>query len=722
MAKATLDNLRAIFREEFDDLLHVLGRQTDRAERATSAEETAAAAAEVRRAVHTLKGAARAVGYPALEAECHRLETAIEARRSTGTPSSAEVLAQARETITVMNRFAPMVHGGSPASPVAAAPPATVANVRSGGAPAAATATATATAASDDAVAMPGPSAQETVRVDAGALAAILDASENLVLEMSRGVERTSRHTVEATTADLLRELDHVRRLAAAYESTSGSHAAGEVRRRLDRAFGTARTLRAASEALATNEAVAWNGASARAKTVAASARGLRQDRFEGPAKAALQAALDAAADAGVLLRVARDGDDVKFDRQLREPLREILLHLARNAVAHGIEAPAARRAQGKLESGLLTISAEEGDGELRIVVTDDGRGIDLDAVAARARALGIDAPPLEALFAAGLSTRGDADQLAGRGVGLDVVRQRVTELHGRIVVETERGKGTTFRIAVAPDLSLTRALLARAGAFAVAIRLSAVERIVRTPRSELRVASGRAHILHDGALLPLASVSAELGSAATALPTTPSFTSVITAAGERRVALVVDELVDEREIAVRPLQGRIRSVPFVSGTTILDDGSVGWVLDAQALASSARGVVPSEDGAKTAVRRVLVVDDSATTRELERALLRAAGFEVVAVADGEQAWLALTGDTRFDVVLSDVEMPRLDGFALLGRIRSTPRLAQLPVVLVTALEDPSDKQRALDMGASAYIVKSGFDEDQLLDVIADLL
>ena len=278
MAKATLDNLRAIFREEFDDLLHVVGRQTDRAERSTSAEETAAAAAaEVRRAVHTLKGAARAVGYPALEAECHRLETAIEALRAAGTPSSADVLAQARETITVMNRFAPMVHGGSPASPVAAAPPATVANVKSGGAPAAATATATATAASDDAVAMPGPSAQETVRVDAGALAAILDASENLVLEMSRGVERTSRHTVEATTADLLRELDHVRRLAAAYESTSGSHAAGEVRRRLDRAFGTARTLSAASEALATNEAVAWNGASARAKTVAASARGLRQ-------------------------------------------------------------------------------------------------------------------------------------------------------------------------------------------------------------------------------------------------------------------------------------------------------------------------------------------------------------------------------------------------------------------------------------------------------------
>jgi two-component system chemotaxis sensor kinase CheA len=159
-----------------------------------------------------------------------------------------------------------------------------------------------------------------------------------------------------------------------------------------------------------------------------------------------------------------------------------------------------------------------------------------------------------------------------------------------------------------------------------------------------------------------------------------------------------------------------------VSGTTILADGRLGWVLDARALATSARGVPHEEDGTKIVPKRVLVVDDSATTRELERTLLRAAGIDVEAVADGEEAWTALTGEAPFDVVLSDVEMPRLDGFSLLGRIRSTPRLAHLPVVLVTALEDSSDKQRALDMGASAYIVKSSFDEDELLDVIAHLL
>lgn len=714
MAKPTLDDLRAIFREEFDDLVHVLGRQADRAERGMTAEDANAAAAEVRRAVHTLKGAARAVGYGELEAECHRLETAMEKMRAAGTPSPARVVAAAREAITVVTRFTALVHG-EPAS--VEPPPSTVLTMP------------TSLATSEprvetERVASAGPVfAHDTVRVDAAGLAGILDASEELVLEMARGVDRTTQHTVEAIMADLLRELDHVRRLASAFESTSRSHGASELKRRLDRAYGNARTLATAAEARAMNESTAWTGASARAKTVAGAARALRQERFEGLAAAAMQAAHDAANESGIVVRVARSGEDVRFDRRLREPLREILLHLVRNAVAHGLEGAAERRAAGKPEAGELTVAAEEGDGELRLVVADDGRGIDTEAVERRARELGIEGPPLEVLFSAGLSTRQSADQLAGRGVGLDVVRQRVVDLHGRIAIDTERGRGTTFRIAVAPDLSLTRALLARAGAFSVAIRLSAIERIVRTPRVEVRVASGRSHILHDGALLPLASVSNELGASATSsLPATESFTAVITAAGDRRVALVVDELVDEREIAVRPLQGRFRSVPFVSGTTILPDGRLGWVLDARALAASARGVLPEDETTKAAAKRVLVVDDSATTRELERALLRAAGFEVEAVADGEQAWAALSADTSFDVVLSDVEMPRLDGFSLLGRIRSTPRLAQLPVVLVTALEDPADKQRALDMGASAYIVKSAFDEEQLLDVIAHLL
>ncbi|MBX3226993.1 MAG: response regulator [Labilithrix sp.] len=688
MPKASLETLRAIFREELDDMLQLLAQQVDRA-----SADPRGAADEVRRALHTLKGAARAAGYPELEAECHALESRAEKLRGA---DAEEIAAAAKGAIAALTRFVPIVQAGSamPSGPVSIA----------------------------TAPAEPAP-AVDTVRVDAAALARILDASEELVLDMSRGLARTSQAVTESATAELLRELDFVRGLASALEARTSSQAAGEIRRRLDRALGSARTMAAAAETRGASERVAWKTSSDRAKLVAAAARSLRQERFESLAVSATQAAESAAASTGVKLEIVREGDDVRFDRRLREPLREVLLHLVRNAVAHGIEPPRERRAAGKREQGLLSVRAEEGEGELRVIVRDDGRGIDFDAVAAKARALGIEGDPTELLFAAGLSTRAETDELAGRGVGLDVVRQRVSDLHGRVAVESERGKGTTFLVVVAPDMSLTRALVARAGPFMVAVRLSSVERILRVARSEIDVAGGRAHVLHGGALLPLASVATELGGAASALPDRDHLIAVLTRAGERRVALIVDEIADEREVAVRPLAGRFRRVAFVSGSTVLADGTLGWMLDVRALAAVARGAAPSEEAERAPAKRVLVVDDSATTRELERALLRANGFDVEVAADGEQAWLALTASAAsFDVVLSDVEMPRLDGFALLGRIRSTPRLARLPVVLVTALEDPADKQRALDMGASAYIVKSAFDEEQLLDVIAHLL
>jgi len=229
-------------------------------------------------------------------------------------------------------------------------------------------------------------------------------------------------------------------------------------------------------------------------------------------------------------------------------------------------------------------------------------------------------------------------------------------------------------------------------------------------------------HLLDEGRLVPVTPLGAELeGTAATRLPARAVLTVVVAAAAERRVALVVDELLDEREIAVKPLSGRFRALPYVGGTTILSDGRPGWVVDIEALAAAARGAGAAEETRAYTPKRVLVVDDSATTRELERTLLRAAGFDVETAPDGERAFELLSA-SPFDVVVSDIEMPRLDGFGLLGRIRATARLADLPVVLVTALDDPTDRQRALDMGASAYILKSTFDEDELLDVIGNLV
>jgi len=705
VAKPSLDDLRKIFGEELEDLLRLLSEQIVRAEQATGPADLASVVAELRRILHTLKGAARAVGFAEIESECHRLETKYE--RLAATDGAEAITTAGRDALDVLGRFATLTPASQP-----------VPSVRSG----AAKATAHSPVAGEEPVRAP-QAARETVRVDATALEAILTSAEDLVLDMAHGVHRARQRTLDATSGDLVRELENVRRLAAVVHTTTKTPAGAELTRRLDRVLGLARTLSAAAELQVTREDAAWTSASTRASTVAGAARGLRQERFDTLASAAARAAREAAEGANVALRVVEEGTDVRFDRRIRDDLREILLHLVRNAVAHAIEPAADREKSGKPREGLVRIRAEEGDGELRILVSDDGRGIDVADVERRARELGLPVTGVDAIFASGLSTRSAADRLAGRGIGLDVVRQRVGALHGRIEVETARGVGTTFRIAVAPDLNLTRALVARAGPFGVAVRLSAVERVVRIVRDDVREVSGRMHVLHEGALVPLANVAGELGAIEkSSLRQGERLTAVVSASGERRVALVVDEISDEREIAVRPLRGRIRRIPFVSGTTVLSDGRPGWVLDMHAVASAARASAFDEEKEARIAKRVLVADDSATTRELERALLRAAGFDVEAVSDGEQAWQALTRGGRFDVVLSDVEMPRLDGFALLARIRATPRLADLPVVLVTALADPADKQRALDMGASAYIVKSAFDEDQLLDVIAHLV
>lgn len=709
MARATLEDLRRVFREEFDDLLRLLSEVESRARAATTGDEAKACADELRRILHTLKGAARSAGIAPVEAEAHRLESMPELARGTASDTNAASIADvARRSLDAMGRLSPVVHGESAASSrrdpakdatdVAASPPASADTASDAG----------------------GAStlSRETMRVDGAALASVLDASENLVLEMMRGGGLRGSRALDETAGELAREIELIKRLAVA--AAAPTTAGNELRRRIDRAASITRTLATSLEMRESQDARAWSTASARASTLAAAARTLRHERFDVLAVPAAQAAREIAKERGLEVEVRQRGD-VRFDRRLRDELREILLHLVRNAVAHGLETPHEREAAGKPRVGTIEIRAEELDGELRITVIDDGRGIDRALVERRAKELGLEGDPLEAIFAPGLSTSAEVSELAGRGIGLDVVRQRVAALHGRISVSSQPGAGTTFRVSVAPDLTLTRALLVRAGEFVAALRLSAVDRIVNIAPSEISEVGGRLHLLSEGTLLPLASLPAELAAASRPLEHDANVVAVIVGIGERRVALAVDEVFDEREIAVRPLRGRMRSVRFVSGTTLLADGRLAWVVDMRSLAAVARGAIGAESVTRVAAKRVLVVDDSATTRELERTLLRAAGFEVETAADGERAWALLQGDRAFDVVLSDLEMPNLDGFGLLARIRASQRHGRLPVVLVTALEDASDKQRALDLGASAYIVKSSFDEEHLLDVIAHL-
>jgi len=254
----------------------------------------------------------------------------------------------------------------------------------------------------------------------------------------------------------------------------------------------------------------------------------------------------------------------------------------------------------------------------------------------------------------------------------------------------------------------------------------TAVAGLRRVAESELRVIEGHLYLEDAGGLVPLADLDATLGVVGPA-PTRGAdarVPCVILAVGERRVAFRVDALLEEREVVVKPLNARVRRAAFVAGATVFGDGEVVVVLDAADLTRIARPAASSgiEEEQATVRRRVLVVDDSVTTRQLERTILEAAGYEVVVAHDGEAAWEVLSGPSRFDAVVSDIEMPRLDGFQLLARVRATARIARLPVLLVTALSQPADRQRALDLGASAYVVKSRFDQDELLETLQQLV
>jgi two-component system, chemotaxis family, sensor kinase CheA len=438
--------------------------------------------------------------------------------------------------------------------------------------------------------------------------------------------------------------------------------------------------------------------------------------------------ARDLALASGKQARLEVRGGALELDRSLLQGLREPLLHLVRNAVAHGLETPAARRGAGKPEEGRVTLSAQLRGGRVQVVVVDDGRGLDMASIRARARARGLpvleDAGDARLIFMPGLSTAEAVTAVSGRGVGLDVVRAQVEAMRGSVDVAFEPGQGTRFTLDVPLTLSTLRVLLVTAGGQSFAVAGESVERLLRLGPGDVRVVEGRQLWAAPRALVPLATLTAVLGLEASAPRPRPG--AMVLSAGEVRAVLVVDEVVAEQEVLVRGLGPRIRRARHVSGVAVLPDGRMAPLLNAASLVRAAEGrtapaglfPAPVE---KKARRRVLLADDSMTTRALEQSILEAAGYEVLACVDGQEAWERLLAEGA-DAIVSDVEMPRMDGFALTEAVRGSQRFGRLPVVLVTARSRPEDKARGLQVGASAYLVKSAFDQTHLLETLRQLL
>jgi two-component system chemotaxis sensor kinase CheA len=445
-------------------------------------------------------------------------------------------------------------------------------------------------------------------------------------------------------------------------------------------------------------------------------------------------------------------GSDVEIDKRILEEIKSPLTHLLRNSIDHGLETPAQRLQQGKSPRGKLTLAVSQVSGKVEIVVSDDGGGIAVERVKAAAVEHGQVAPheaeamdereAIGLIFKSDVSTSPGVTELSGRGLGMAIVREKVENLGGRIAVETRLGEGTTFRISLPLTLATFRGIQLRAAGRVFVLPTTAVERVLRVQREDIKSVEGQETLTLDERVIPLVSLSDILELPPEAVPQqTPQnaeskrfVTVVVLGATDNRVAFAIDDVLDEQEVLLKRLGAPLVRVRNVAGATVLGNGQVVPILNVADLLKSAvrggtrpRGAAnPAAQGrgkaeASTVSRQVLVVDDSITSRMLLKNILESAGYQVKTAVDGMDALTELRAG-RFDLLVTDIDMPRLNGLDLTVQVRADARLAELPVVLVTGRETREDRERGMDVGADAYVVKSSFDQSNLLEVVQRLL
>jgi chemosensory pili system protein ChpA (sensor histidine kinase/response regulator) len=429
---------------------------------------------------------------------------------------------------------------------------------------------------------------------------------------------------------------------------------------------------------------------------------------------------------------LAVTGASGELDRQVLERMLPPFEHMLRNSVVHGIETPAERRAAGKPESGTIRIGLHREGSEMVIIVEDDGRGIDVKAVRERALQRGIlkpgrsltDEEALQLVLEPGFSTASSITQHAGRGVGMDVVVAEIKKLGGALFTQSTPGHGVRFTIRLPFTLAIAQSLLVRIGEEQYALPLPTVEGVARIPRAEvlMHLRSDQPSFNYGTQLYRIQQLGAFIGAPAAALPDADVPVPVILIrAGEHSTGLVVDELLGNREIVVKPVGPQVASIRGVSGATILGDGRIVIILDMGALVRSewrVRNAVsaPTEDRRTFA----LVVDDSITVRRVTQRLLERNGMRVLTAKDGVDA-LELLQDHHPDIILLDIEMPRMDGYELATRVRGDARLANIPIVMITSRVGEKHRARAIEIGVNDYLGKP-YQENQLLDAIEPLV
>ncbi|GAB4071537.1 hybrid sensor histidine kinase/response regulator [Ancylobacter sonchi] len=442
----------------------------------------------------------------------------------------------------------------------------------------------------------------------------------------------------------------------------------------------------------------------------------------------------------GKQARLAIVGGPTGIDRDILDQLDTPLGHLLRNAIDHGLETPEERLAVGKPAEGLIRLEARHTAGLLQIIIADDGRGIDLDRlrrvvverqlIAGEAAARLSEAELLEFLFLPGFSMKPTVSDVSGRGVGLDAVQATVKEMRGRVVISTRLGEGTRFLFELPLTLSVIRTLLVEVDGEPYALPLAGITRTLKLERTAIETLEGRPHFRFGDR--PVGLVTAhELLERGAARADEAELAVVVIGEGENTYGLIVDRFLGERELVVRLLDPRLGKIKDISAAALMEDGAPVLIVDMDDLLQSADKLAAAgafrglRQGRAAAVqhrrKRVLVVDDSLTVRELERKLLEQHGYAVEIAVDGMDGWNAVRSEA-FDLVVTDVDMPRMDGIELVTLIKRDPRLNRLPVMIVSYKDREEDRRRGLDAGADYYLTKSSFHDETLIHAVEDLI
>lgn len=694
---------------------------------------------ELARELHTLKGEARMMGFVGISTVVHAMEDLLKSVSEAAGGEPLEALLKACDAIAPLldapldggdagkaltERLRGFIAGnpvragtGAMATAPTSVPRAAVAPA-SAAAPAAASAPAASSAhplrrADDPKAEIRGDRPVSSIRVDVDRLDEIAALAGDMLVEGARSIRRSK---------DLNGLFERWARLSDRIIAMAERIRDARNLRLVEQIEGDVHLLRSDTFRFARQQHEAASTAHAQFGQLAERIGAARLIPLSGVLAGFPRAARDMAREQGKEVECSVKGAETGVDKAILLSLNDPLVHLVRNSVDHGVEMPEERVQAGKPRAGKVTITARTDGDLLAVTVEDDGRGIDPAAVRAAAlrkgfladqQAAGISTrAAMDLIFMPGFTTRDHAGETSGRGVGLDVVRRKVTALGGSVAVESEPGKGARFTLRMPQSLSLMKVLLVRIDEDVYGLPATDVDSVGRLEAKDITEVAGIRAVRYRNRLLPVVALGPLLSLNGGPRSKRPLVAYVWH--GSEGAAVVVDGLHGEREVAVKAPGAFLKGVRFLTGAAALEDGRVALLLSTPDIVAAARRVaapvVPRRDRRRL---RILLVDDSAIAREAEAALLRSLGHEVEEAVDGEEGWARLQAG-QFHLLVTDVQMPVLDGIDLTRRVKATPRFIKLPIVILSSLSAPEERRRGVDAGADAYLVKGELDAENL--------